>query len=74
MNLCIIGWDTRVLLNRLSDNIKEGQVIMGRNVLDDITWAICLKVGWLRDEILEDGRNLPFSIGNKGWLSLIWIT
>ena len=46
---------------------------MGRTVLDDISWAICLKVGWLRDEILEDGRNLSFSIGDKGWLSLIWI-
>ena len=47
---------------------------MGRNILDDISWAICLKVGWLCDEILKDSSNLSFSIGDKGWLSLIWIT
>ena len=73
MDLCIICWNAWILLDRLSDNIKEGQVIMGRNVLDNITWTICLKVGWLCDEILKDSRNFPFSIGDKGRLPLIWI-
>ena len=73
MDLCIICWNAWILLDRLSDNIKEGQVIMGSNVLDNITWTICLKVGWLCDEILKNSRNFPFSIGDKGRLSLIWI-
>ena len=73
MDLCIICWNAWILLDRLSYNIKEGQVIMSCNVLDNITWTICLKVGWLCDEILKDSRNFPFPIGDKGRLPLIWI-
>ena len=73
MDLRIISWNARIFLDRLSDNIKEGQIIVGCNVLDNITGTICLKIGWLCDEILKDSCNLSFSIGDKGWLSLIWI-
>ena len=40
-----------IFFDRLGDDVKEGQVIMGCDVLDDISRAVSFKVGWLSNEI-----------------------
>ena len=47
---------------------------MGRNVLDHIPWTICLKIGWLCLDILENIFYIALSTSDKGWRSFIWIT
>ena len=63
-----------VFFNRLSDDVKEGQVIMGCDVLDDISRAVCFKVGWLSNEIFEDSVDITFATCDKSRLTFIWIT
>ena len=74
MNLLIIGSHCRIFLDWLSNDIKERQIIMGCDVLDHISWAIRLKIGWLRLDVFEDIFHTAFATGDKGWCSLIWIT
>ena len=74
MNLLIIGSHCRIFLDRLGNDIKERQIIMGCDVLDHIPWAIRLKIGWLRLDVFEDIIHTAFATGDKGWCSFIWIT
>lgn len=46
---------------------------MGCDVLDDIFRVVSFKVGWLSNDIFEDGVDIMFVICDKGRLIFVWI-
>ncbi|CIV64722.1 Uncharacterised protein [Streptococcus pneumoniae] len=63
-----------VFFDRLGNDVKEGQVIMGCYVLDDISRAVSFKVSWLSNEIFKDGVDITLATCDKGRLTFVWIT
>ena len=63
-----------VFFDRLGNDVKEGQVIMGCDILDDISRAVSFKVGWLSNEIFEDSVDITLAACDKGRLTFVWIT
>ena len=74
MNFSIVLSLAWVFFDRLSDDVKEGQVIMGCDVLNHISRTICFKVGWLCNQIFEDSVDISLATCDKGRLTFVWIT
>jgi len=62
-----------VFFDRLGNDVKEGQVIMGCDILDHISRIVSLKVSWLGNEIFKDGIDIAFATCDKGRLTFVWI-
>ena len=74
MNFSIVLSLAWVFFDRLGDDVKEGQVIMGCDILDNISRAVSFKVGWLSNEIFKDGVDITLATCDKGRLPFVWIT
>ena len=74
MDLSVVFSLTWVFFDRLSYDVKEGQVIMGCDILDHISRTVCFKVSWLGNEIFEDGIDITLATCDKGRLAFVWIT
>ena len=71
MNLSRMG--LRVLLNGLSDNIMQGQVVVSSNVLNHITRCIRNKVTWIGNNIIEDLVDIAWSACQEARLPFRWV-
>ena len=73
MDLSVVFSLAWVFFDRLGNDVKEGQVIMGCDILDNISRTVCFKVGWLGNEIFKDGIDIAFATCDKGRLTFVWI-
>ena len=73
MDFSIVFGLTWVFFDRLGDDVKESQVIMGCDILDNISWVVCFKFSWLSNEIFKDGIDITFTTCDKGRLPFVWI-
>ena len=71
MNFSRMG--LRILLNGLGNNIVQGQVVVGSNVLNHVTRCICNKVTWVGNNIIEDLVDIAWPACQEARLPFRWV-